>query len=57
MRFAKVNPDGSYEKPPHDKAAYGTMVHVRSGMVREAAEWLSRCVTIAIRYSVVRRQV
>ena len=52
----QVTPDGTYVKPPSDKIAYGTMVMVRSGIVIFVALALSRAVTIATRYSVVRRQ-
>lgn len=56
MRYSKVTPDGTYIKPPSDKITYGTMVMVRSGIVLFVAMALSRAVTIATRYSVVRRQ-
>ena len=35
---------------------YGTMIHVRTRIVTYAAIGLSKAVTIAVRYSVVRRQ-
>lgn len=56
MAHAKVDPDGVYTKPPHTKLSYGTMIYVRSVIVGFAADELSRAVTIATRYSVVRRQ-
>lgn len=56
MKYAKVAPNGEYTKPPHSKLAYGTMLYVRAGMVRDAATALSKAVTIATRYSAVRRQ-
>ncbi|KAG0004072.1 hypothetical protein BGZ79_010353 [Entomortierella chlamydospora] len=56
MRFAKVTRDGQYVKPPHSKLSYGSMVLLRSQMVRGAALTLARAVTIATRYSTVRRQ-
>jgi len=56
MKYSKVAPDGTYSKPPTAKIAYGTMVQVRSGIVLHTAKALSRAITIAIRYSVVRRQ-
>ena len=49
-------PDGTYTKPPTDKITYGTMVQVRAGLVLFLGSALSRAVTIAVRYSVVRRQ-
>lgn len=56
MKYAQVAPDGTYSKPPTDKITYGTMVQVRSGIVIYTADALARAVTIATRYSVVRRQ-
>ncbi|CAH1248086.1 ACOX1 [Branchiostoma lanceolatum] len=56
MKYSRVEPDGTYVKPPSSKLAYGTMVRVRSMIVGEASESLSKAVTIAIRYSCVRRQ-
>lgn len=56
MKYAKVAPNGEYTKPPHSKLAYGTMLYVRAGMVRDAATALSKAVTIATRYGAVRRQ-
>ncbi|KAF9427610.1 acyl-coenzyme A oxidase [Entomortierella beljakovae] len=56
MRFAKVTRDGQYIKPPHSKLAYGSMVLLRSHMVRGAAMTFARAATIATRYTTVRRQ-
>ena len=56
MGHAKVDPDGTYTKPPHERLSYGTMVLIRTGIVSFAADYLSRAVTIATRYSVIRRQ-
>ncbi|XP_068582874.1 peroxisomal acyl-coenzyme A oxidase 1-like [Cebidichthys violaceus] len=56
MKYAKVEPDGTYLKPPSAKLTYGTMVFVRSVIVGEAAFALSKSCTIAIRYSSVRHQ-
>lgn len=40
----------------HGKLTYQTMVFVRVNLVNEAAFNLSKAVTIAVRYSAVRRQ-
>uniref|UniRef100_A0A9J8DFT6 Acyl-coenzyme A oxidase n=2 Tax=Cyprinus carpio TaxID=7962 RepID=A0A9J8DFT6_CYPCA len=56
MKYAKVEPDGTYVKPPSDKLTYGTMVFIRSMIVGESARALSKSCTIAIRYSAVRHQ-
>ena len=52
----QVLPDGTYQKLVSNKISYGTMVFVRAFIVREMPLMLSRAVTIAVRYSVVRRQ-
>ena len=51
-----MKPDGTYVKPPVAKIAYGTMIFVRAGIVIMVARSLAKTVTIATRYSVVRRQ-
>ncbi|KAJ8264118.1 hypothetical protein GJAV_G00145380 [Gymnothorax javanicus] len=56
MKYAKVEPDGTYVKPPSDKLTYGTMVFIRSMIVGESSRALSKACTIAIRYSAVRHQ-
>uniref|UniRef100_A0A1I7YEX9 Acyl-CoA_dh_1 domain-containing protein n=1 Tax=Steinernema glaseri TaxID=37863 RepID=A0A1I7YEX9_9BILA len=56
MRYSKVLPDGTYVAPKHAKLGYGTMVFVRSVMIRDQAMQLAAAATIAIRYSAVRRQ-
>ncbi|MCI4375780.1 hypothetical protein PGIGA_G00113130 [Pangasianodon gigas] len=56
MKYAKVQPDGMYVKPPSDKLTYGTMVFIRAMIVGESAIALSKSCTIAIRYSAVRHQ-
>nr|BAN20496.1 acyl-CoA oxidase [Riptortus pedestris] len=57
MKNAKVLKDGTYVKSPSDKLTYGTMIFVRVAVVRGiAATYLSKAVTIATRYSCVRRQ-
>eukprot|EP01100_Stratorugosa_tubuloviscum_P001023 TRINITY_DN122_c0_g1_i2.p1 TRINITY_DN122_c0_g1~~TRINITY_DN122_c0_g1_i2.p1 ORF type:complete len:670 (+),score=329.37 TRINITY_DN122_c0_g1_i2:54-2063(+) len=55
-RFAKVDPDGSYTKPIHDKVGYATMLAVRASIITGVSKYLARAITIAIRYSTVRRQ-
>ncbi|NXA55535.1 ACOX1 oxidase, partial [Nothocercus julius] len=56
MKYAQVEPDGTYVKPLSDKLTYGTMVFIRSMIVGDSARALSRACTIAIRYSAVRHQ-
>ncbi|XP_069809763.1 peroxisomal acyl-coenzyme A oxidase 1 isoform X1 [Dendropsophus ebraccatus] len=56
MKYAQVEPDGTYRKPLSDKLTYGTMVFIRSMIVGDSARSLSRACTIAVRYSAVRHQ-
>ncbi|XP_075870169.1 peroxisomal acyl-coenzyme A oxidase 1 isoform X1 [Nelusetta ayraudi] len=56
MKFAKVEPDGTYVKPPSAKLTYGTMVFIRSMIVGDSARCLAKACTISIRYSAVRHQ-
>ncbi|OQR79175.1 peroxisomal acyl-coenzyme A oxidase 1-like [Tropilaelaps mercedesae] len=56
MKNAQVSVDGTYHKPASDKLNYGTMVFVRVLLLDMLAFNISRAVTIAIRYSAVRRQ-
>ncbi|XP_008068290.1 peroxisomal acyl-coenzyme A oxidase 1 isoform X1 [Carlito syrichta] len=56
MKYAQVKPDGTYVNPLSNKLTYGTMVFVRSFLVGQAAQSLSKACTIAVRYSAVRHQ-
>nr|CAD7263258.1 unnamed protein product [Timema shepardi] len=56
MKNAQVLEDGTYVKSPSDKLTYGTMMFVRVVIVQDVASYLSKAVTIAVRYSAVRRQ-
>ena len=56
MKNAQVTPDGTYIKPKSDKLNYGTMVFVRVLLLDMLAFNISRAVTIATRYSAIRRQ-
>jgi acyl-CoA oxidase len=56
MRFSRVEKGGKYLKAPHSKLSYGTMVFVRASIVNSSFKYIARAVTIAIRYSIVRRQ-
>ncbi|KAI1724238.1 acyl-CoA oxidase domain-containing protein [Ditylenchus destructor] len=56
MRYAKVLPNGDYVAPKHNKLGYGSMIFVRSVMIRDQAMQLGAAVTIATRYSAIRRQ-
>ena len=54
MKFSSQ--DGTYVKSPSSKLTYGTMMFVRVVIVQDMASYLSKAVTIAVRYSAVRRQ-
>lgn len=56
MKNAKVLPDGTYVQSPSSVLTYGTMMFVRVVILKDVANHLSRAVTIATRYSAVRRQ-
>lgn len=48
--------DGTYVKPENEKIMYGGMLGIRSGLPLQMSMALASAVTIAIRYSLVRRQ-
>lgn len=56
MRNAKVLSSGQFVKEKHPVLTYGVMTLVRVGIVRLQANFLSKAATIAMRYSLVRRQ-
>lgn len=56
MRNAKVLENGEFIKPKSSVLTYGTMMFVRVVILRDMASYLSKAVTIATRYSTVRRQ-
>ncbi|CAG0919319.1 unnamed protein product [Notodromas monacha] len=56
MKHAQVLPDGTYVKPQNAKLSYGTMIFVRVVISQEVVMQLQKAVTIAVRYSAVRRQ-
>ncbi|KAL6230270.1 hypothetical protein BDW75DRAFT_244983 [Aspergillus navahoensis] len=56
-RYSKVDPDtGAYSKPAIPAVVYGTMTFVRSLIVHQSRLSLARAVTIAVRYTTIRRQ-
>ncbi|KAM3958975.1 acyl-coenzyme A oxidase 1 [Aphomia sociella] len=56
MKNAQVLKDGTFKAGVNSKLTYGTMVYVRVIIVNNMANLLARAVTIAVRYSAVRRQ-
>jgi acyl-CoA oxidase len=56
-RLATVTKEGKYIRSNKPRQlGYGAMVFVRQGIVTDASIYLSRAVTIAVRYSAIRRQ-
>lgn len=60
MGLAEISPDGHYRKRKGanggEKILYGAMLDVRAGLVERGGATLARALTVAIRYSAVRRQ-
>ncbi|XP_068627036.1 acyl-coenzyme A oxidase 1-like isoform X2 [Battus philenor] len=56
MKHAQVLEDGTYVKSRNSKLNYGAMVFVRVVIVYDMVNYLSKAVTIATRFSAVRRQ-
>ncbi|CAH0724581.1 unnamed protein product, partial [Brenthis ino] len=56
MKNAQVLKDGTFKASSNSKLTYGTMVYVRVTIVNTASKYLERAITIAIRYSAIRRQ-
>ncbi|KAF2073776.1 hypothetical protein CYY_004910 [Polysphondylium violaceum] len=56
QRFAKVEKGGNYIKPSHSRLIYAGMVGVRTLLIEDSFSGISRALTIATRYSVIRRQ-
>ncbi|KAG2119395.1 acyl-CoA dehydrogenase/oxidase C-terminal [Suillus clintonianus] len=55
-KFAEVTTEGSYIQPPHAKLSYGGMMYIRANMIPQAGWNIAKAVTVAIRYTTVRRQ-
>ena len=56
-RYARVDPkSGIYSKPQNPALVYGSLTRVRSWLVTDASMCLARALTIAVRYTSIRRQ-
>ncbi|KAF9581508.1 hypothetical protein BGW38_001447 [Lunasporangiospora selenospora] len=56
-KYSSVKPGtGEYVQPPNAKLSYGTMVLIRASLVGGARRGMAKAVTIATRYSAIRRQ-
>lgn len=56
QKFVSVDREGTFSVKGDMRELYGVMMFVRTGMLIKTRLFLSRALTIAIRYSVVRRQ-
>ncbi|XP_022821685.1 probable peroxisomal acyl-coenzyme A oxidase 1 isoform X1 [Spodoptera litura] len=56
MKHAKILEDGTYVKSKNSKLIYGAMVFVRVVIVFDSVNYLAKAITVATRYSAVRRQ-
>ncbi|KAG0650551.1 Peroxisomal acyl-coenzyme A oxidase 1 [Hyphodiscus hymeniophilus] len=56
-RYSKVDPStGAFSQPENSTVVYGTMTFVRSNIAMHARLILARAVTVAVRYTSIRRQ-
>ncbi|KKP04711.1 acyl-CoA oxidase [Trichoderma harzianum] len=56
-RYAKLDPEtGVYTKPEAPNVVYGSLTEARSRIVNHARLVLARAVTVAVRYTTIRRQ-
>jgi acyl-CoA oxidase len=56
QRYSQVTSRGEYVKPKQDKLSYGSMITLRVSVVAMESWNLARALTIAVRYTNVRRQ-
>ena len=56
QRYSQVSATGVFTQPKHEKLSYGSMVTLRVAVVGQQTWNLTRAVTIAVRYTSVRRQ-
>jgi acyl-CoA oxidase len=56
-RYAKVDPNtGAFRKEGHPAVVYGSLTNVRANIVMHARLILARAVTVAVRYTSIRKQ-
>ncbi|XP_063952128.1 peroxisomal acyl-coenzyme A oxidase 1-like [Lytechinus pictus] len=56
MKYAEVTPNGEYKRLGNPKVTYGSMILVRTKIVEAASYEIAKAITVATRYSVIRRQ-
>ncbi len=55
-KYSAVDEDGKYTKPQNPATVYGSMTMARAYLIGNARLVLARAVTIAVRYTLIRRQ-
>lgn len=56
MKYCQLEKDGTYVEKANTKLFYGSMMYVRAMMILDVCQGLISAITIAIRYSAVRKQ-
>jgi acyl-CoA oxidase len=56
MKYTKISRDGQVTEPPIPQMAYGALIYGRVSMIKESGDAMKKALTIAIRYSIVRKQ-
>ena len=56
MKYTKVEEDGSFSINGDVRGLYSIMMDIRMQLIGHSSEFLFRGLTIALRYSVIRRQ-
>jgi acyl-CoA oxidase len=55
-RYIDVTDDGTFTRHGHPAVVYGSLTFVRANIIMHARLVLARAVTVAVRYSAIRRQ-
>ena len=55
-RYCSVDENGIYTKPRNPAVVYGSMTYARAQIIMQARIMLARAVTVAIRYTLIRKQ-
>ena len=55
-KYSNVDEQGKYTKPQNPATVYGSMTYARAILIGQARLVLARAVTVAVRYTLIRRQ-
>lgn len=55
-KYSNVDEHGNYTKPQNPAVVYGSMTYARAYIIGQARLVLARAVTVAVRYTLIRRQ-